>query len=250
MKESKPMHTEASTPVLWVTGAGSGMGRAIALAAAERGYKVALSGRRLASLAGVARIVSERGGTSLTVAMDTSDPESVKHAHSTIEREWGTVTHVALSAGLNSVQRYWQDQSMQEFTSVVQTNLTGAALVVDSVLPGMRQIGHGTIVFISSVAGWRYAKDAGVAYSASKTAVSSLTKTLNGELNSQGIRACHLCPGVVDTDFLSLRPNVPGTEERATMLTPDDIAMTVQFVLDAPQNICLNELVITPVSAA
>ncbi|QPZ37539.1 SDR family oxidoreductase [Paramicrobacterium chengjingii] len=241
---------EASPPLLWVTGAGSGMGRAIALAAAERGYKVALSGRRSDSLNDVARDISDRGGTGLVVTMDTSNHESVTRAHSTIENEWGTVTHVALSAGLNSVQRYWHNQSMQDFSSVVQTNLMGATLVVDTVLPSMRQIGHGTIVFISSVAGWRFAKDAGVAYSASKTALSSLSKTLNDELNRDGIRACHLCPGVVDTDFLSLRPNVPGKEERAAMLTPDDIAMAVQFVLDAPKHICLNELVITPVSAA
>ena len=77
---------------------------------------------------------------------------------------------------------------------------------------------------VSSYSGWRFSPYAGVAYSASKTALAAVCQTLNAQEAGHGVRACHLCPGDVDTDFLELRPKVPGADARAAMLTPDDVA--------------------------
>ncbi|MWV60105.1 SDR family oxidoreductase [Rathayibacter sp. VKM Ac-2754] len=234
-------------PVLWITGAGSGMGRAIAVSAARHGHRVALSGRRSELLRETADAVEAVGGEFLIAPTDVAAPAEPREVHRSIVEAWGPVTRLAASAGLNRPDRYWRDQSMAGFASVVETNLTGCARVVDAVLPGMRDAGDGVIVLVSSVSGWQFSPDAGVAYSASKTALSSLTRTLNAQENRHGIRACCLCPGEVDTEFLAHRPVVPDAEARRSMLTPDDIAAATQFVLDSPPHVCIDELVITPV---
>lgn len=235
--------------VVWITGAGSGMGRAVAESAAARGYRVALSGRRVDALEETARAVRDAGGTALVVPLDATNDTEVRAAAERIEQELGLLTHLVLSAGLNTPARYWRDQSMNDFHAILQTNLVAAASTVSAVLPGMRERSNGVVVFISSYAGWRFSPDAGVAYSASKSALASLAESLNAQENGNGVRACHLCPGDVDTDFLSMRPRVPGESERESMLTPGDIADAVQFVLDSPRHVTINELVLSPTKA-
>ena len=101
---------------------------------------------------------------------------------------------------------------------------------------------------MSSYSAWRFSPGAGVAYAASKTALTSVCQTLNAEEARHGVRACHLCPGDVDTDFLRLRPQVPDADARAVMLSPEDVARTVLFVLDSPAHVRIDELVVSPVS--
>jgi NADP-dependent 3-hydroxy acid dehydrogenase YdfG len=234
--------------VLWVTGAGSGMGRAAAVAAAGRGWRVALSGRRTEPLAETARLVEEAGGTSLRLSMDTRDPAAIRDGHATIKQRWGAVTDLVLSAGHNMPARYWRDQSIDEFTEVVAINLTGVAAMVDAVLPDLRGSAGGHVVVVSSYAAWRFSPHSGVAYAASKTALIALCATLNEQEAPHGVRACHLCPGEVDSDFLDLRPNVPDEKARAVMLTPEDVARAVLFVLESPPHVRIDELVISPVA--
>lgn len=233
--------------VLWVTGAGSGMGRAAAVAAAPR-RRIALSGRRQDALAETARMVTAAGGEALVLPVDARDAEAVARAQDRIRTAWGGVDDVVLSAGLNTPRRTWADQSMDELEAVIATNLTAVARCTDAVLPDLRARGGGQVVVISSYAGWRFSPYAGVAYSASKTALRSICQTINAQEAEHGIRACHLCPGDVDSDFLELRPVVPGAEARARMLTPDDVARAVLFVLDSPAHVRIDELVISPLS--
>lgn len=230
----------------WVTGAGTGMGRASALAAAQRGRPVALSGRRTAALDEVAAQIRADGGTALVVPLDVTDRAAVREAAARIERELGGVEALVLSAGLNAPRRYWRDQDLEEFAAITDTNLLGPVAVIDAVLPGMRERGSGTIVLVSSYSAWRFSPDAGAAYSASKTALGPLAATLNAQENAHGIRACHLCPGDVDSDFLDQRPQVPGPQDRAVMLSPQDIARAVDFVLSSPAHVVIDELVISP----
>jgi NADP-dependent 3-hydroxy acid dehydrogenase YdfG len=233
--------------VLWVTGAGSGMGRASAVAAGRRGWRIALSGRRTDRLQETARLVDEAGGHSLVLPLDTSDLGSVRAGRAGIRERWGAVTDLVLAAGLNVPARYWRDQQMADFAAVVATNLTGAAAVIDAALPDLRSSGGGQVVVISSYSAWRFSPHSGVAYSASKTALTALCQSLNEQEAPNGIRACHLCPGDVDSDFLELRPQVPDAEARAAMLTPDDVARAVLFVLESPPQVRVDEIVISPV---
>jgi NADP-dependent 3-hydroxy acid dehydrogenase YdfG len=233
--------------VLWVTGAGSGMGRAAAVAAAP-GRRVALSGRRAGPLAETAALVERAGGEVLVRPLDARDGAAVAEARAAIVSTWGGVDDLVLSAGLNTPQRTWADQSLSDLEQVIATNLTAVARAVDAVLPDLRERGGGQVVVVSSYAAWRFTPYAGVAYSASKSALAALCQTLNAQEAEHGVRACHLCPGDVDTDFLEHRPVVPGAESRAVMLTPEDVGRAVLFVLDSPAHVRIDELVISPLS--
>ena len=242
------MKPDDAARVVWVTGAGSGIGRSVATAAAARGWQVALSGRRSAAVDETNQLLAQVGGRGLGLPLDATDPRALAAAHDTIISSWGEVTDLVLAAGLNTPERYWRDQSMEQFEGIVATNLTAAARVVDTVLPGMRDRGYGQVVVISSYSAWRFSPHAGVAYSASKSALAAICQTLNAQEAEHGIRSCHLCPGDVDTGFLRLRPQVPEPQARTTMLSPGDVASAVLYVLDAPAHVRIDELVISPMS--
>lgn len=233
----------------WITGAGSGMGRATALRAARSGWTVALSGRRREVLEELAAEIREQGGSALVAPLDVQDREAVREAAERVAGELGGIDALVLAAGLNAPRRRWEDQDLTEFDAIVATNLTAVASTVDAALPRLRERG-GQVVVISSYAGWSFQPGAGVAYSASKTALGSLVLTLNQQEAAHGVRACHLCPGDVATDFLDQRPSVPDAEARARMLTAEDIARTACFVLDSPVHVRIDELVVSPVSQA
>lgn len=235
---------------VWVTGAGSGMGRASALAAAQDGRPVAMSGRRVGALEEVAAEVRAAGGTALVVPLDVTDRAAVTAAPRRIEEELGSIEALVLSAGINAPRRYWRDHDLAEFAAITATNLLGPVTAIDAVLPGMRERGAGTIVLISSYSAWRFSPDAGAAYSASKSALGPLAATLNAQENQHGIRACHLCPGDVDSDFLDQRPQVPDAADRAVMLSPEDVGRAVSFVLTSPPHVVIDELVLSPAKPA
>ena len=233
--------------VVWVTGAGTGMGRASALRAAESGWRVALSGRRPGPLDEVAAEIEALGGDALALPLDATDETQVTAARDAILARFSRIDGLVTSAGLNSPQRTWADQNLDRFDEIVQTNLGGTVRVVDAALPALRQRG-GVVVMISSYSAWSFSPGSGVAYSASKTALGSISRMLNVQEAAHGIRSCHLCPGDVDSDFLAMRPSVPDAAAREVMLTPDDVGRAVQFVLDSPPHVRVDELVVSPVS--
>lgn len=231
--------------VLWVTGGGSGMGQAVAVSAAEAGWRVAVTGRRREALLETVGAVTSAGGVAVAAGADATDPASLARAHERVVAELGPVGDLVTAAGLNAPRRRWDDQSMTEFAAIVDTNLTSVARTIDLALPTIRDA-QGRIIVISSFAGWRFSTKGGVAYSASKTALASLCATLNEEEGAHGVGATHLCPGDVDTPFLSMRPQVPDASARETMLTPEDIGRAVRFILDGPPHVRIDELVISP----
>lgn len=235
--------------VVWITGAGSGMGAAAARRAASAGWRVALSSRRRDALDEVAAAIRADGGEALVVPLDVGDRAAVGAARDAVLSDFGRIDGLVLSAGLNSPRRRWADQTMEEFDAIVTTNLAGPVRVIDAALPSLRETG-GVVVIVSSYAAWSFTPTAGIAYSSSKKALADITRTLNAQEAGSGVRACHLCPGDVATDFLQHRPNVPDAAAQAVMLTPDDIARTVQFVLDSPAHVRIDELVISPISQA
>lgn len=223
------------------------MGRAVALVAAGLGWAVAVSGRRRDVLDAVVAEIHAEGGEALALPLDVRDREAVTEAVQQVVDQFGSLEAVVLAAGQNAPQRRWDDQDPDEFESIIGTNLTAVATAIDAALPRLRE-GGGTVVAISSYAGWSFQPGAGVAYSASKTGVSSLVRTLNQQEAGHGVRACHLCPGDVATDFLEQRPEVPDAAAREVMLSPMDIARTVAFVIESPAHVRIDELVVSPVS--
>jgi NADP-dependent 3-hydroxy acid dehydrogenase YdfG len=195
----------------------------------------------------VAHEVEALGGTALSLPGDVRTIDDVAECASAVEQSWGRLDGLVLAAGMNVPRRTWDDQDLREFGDIVETNLVSVARVVQLALPQLRKR-SGTIIVISSYAGWRFSPGAGVAYSASKTALASLCQSLNAQEAASGVRACHLCPGDVDTEFLGHRPEVPGEQARSVMLTAEDVARAIQFVLDSPTHVRVDELVISPVS--
>jgi NADP-dependent 3-hydroxy acid dehydrogenase YdfG len=233
--------------VLWITGGGSGMGAASARAAAADGWTVVVSGRRPEALDEVVAAIRADGGSARALPLDVSDDDAVRAARGAVLAEHGRLDGLVLAAGLNAPRRRWDDQSLPEFRAIVDTNLTAVVSVVDAALPALRE-SSGVVVVVSSYAGWSFQPGAGVAYSASKTALGSVVRTLNQQEAPHGVRATHLCPGDVATDFLDQRPSVPDDAARAVMLQPSDIARTVSFVLESPAHLRIDELVVSPVS--
>ena len=229
--------------MLWIAGAGSGVGRATAVAAGAAGWEVILSGRRVEALDETRGLVESQGGTARVLVLDVRDHDAVREAVDGIDHLHGLV----FAAGLNAKKRTWADQAPSEFEDVVATNLLAPAHVITAALPLLRR-GHASVVLVSSYAAWQHSPGAGVAYSASKTGLSTLARDLNAQEAGTGVRACHLCPGGIDSDFLQLRPTEPTDAERTEMLSPADVARSILFVLDSPPSVRIDELVISPVS--
>ncbi|MDQ0744460.1 NADP-dependent 3-hydroxy acid dehydrogenase YdfG [Clavibacter sp. B3I6] len=233
----------AGARVLWVSGAGSGVGRATAVAAARDGWDLVLSGRRMEPLEETQALVDDLGSRAVVAPLDVTDDAALAAVVAGLRRLDGIV----VAAGLNAPRRAWADQDLADFDRIVATNLTGPAHQVAAALPLLRVSG-GTVVLVSSYAAWTHSPGAGVAYSASKTALGTLVRDLNAQEAGAGIRATHLCPGTIDSDFLALRPTVPDAAERAAMLTPDDVARAALFVLASPPHVRIDELVLSPMS--
>ncbi|WP_185975623.1 SDR family oxidoreductase [Tessaracoccus rhinocerotis] len=244
--------TDSRPPAAWVIGAGSGVGAALVHELHRRGYAVALSGRRADRLEQTLREVQAAGaapgsGRLVPHPLDVTDATAMEAVHAAIVADIGEVEVLVFAAGLNTPRRYWADMDPVESQQVYATNLIAPTTATSLVLPGMRGIGKGTLIYVSSLSAWQHAPDAGVVYSASKKGMSTLPEHINSTEGRSGIRATAVVPGDIDSEFLEMRPNVPGAEARKTMLTPKDVAAAVGMVIDQPRHVCVNELVISPV---
>ena len=162
-----------------VTGAGTGIGRAVAETFAREGAAVALLGRREEKLREVA--VRLPGNRVLTCACDVSSRDQVDGVFARIRDRLGPVNLLVNNAGINTVVRSLARIDPSDWDLVVAVNLTGAFNCIRAVLPGMQELGGGVIINVSSIAGKRAAKVAGVAYVASKHGMVGLTHSTNLE---------------------------------------------------------------------
>ncbi len=232
--------------VVIVTGASSGMGRAIAVAMASEGARLGLVARRRDKLDEVASSVRAQGTDAMTFTGDVADKEFVKGTILNMIERFGRIDVLVNNAGTNTFHRNLADISVADWQHVLDTNLTGVFLFTRYVLPPMRTAGQGQIINISSGAGVAPSAPAGVAYSASKHAIHSLTGSINLEERRHGIKACVIAPGETDTPNLDLRPLPPSTEDLARMMRAEDIANAVVYVASQPDNVSVELLVINP----
>jgi NADP-dependent 3-hydroxy acid dehydrogenase YdfG len=228
--------------VAWVTGAGSGIGRAGAEALAAAGARVVLSGRRREQLEEVAAAIVDAGGRAEARPLDVADRQAVERVGTAI----GPVDILVNSAGVNTPKRFWRELRAEEWERVVRTNLDGTTYCILAVLAGMRAKGSGVIINVSSWAGRYDTQFTGAAYNASKFGVGALTATLTMEEGANGIRACVVCPGEVATPILKTRPVPPSAEEMAKMVQPEDMGRVIRFIAETPPHVVLNEIVVSP----
>jgi NADP-dependent 3-hydroxy acid dehydrogenase YdfG len=233
--------------VAWITGAGSGIGLAAAQALAEAGAVVVLSGRRAAVLAAAAEGIAAKGGQAEVEALDVTDADAVAATAARIlARHAGRIDLLVNSAGTNTPERFWRDQSVQGWRQVLATNLDSIFHTTHAVLPAMRARRDGLVINVSSWAGVHHPKLTGPAYNGSKHAVAAMTETINMEEGVNGIRACCLCPAEVSTPILDTRPVPPTAQERGRMLRPEDLGQTIRFIAQLPAGVCVNQVIISP----
>ena len=232
--------------VVWVTGAGSGIGRATALAFARAGGRVALTGRRAEALEETAARIREHGGEALIVPADLIRPGAIGEAHREIVKVWGDPDVLVNNAGLNITRRHWHELTPADAARVVALLLNAPFELSLAVLPAMRRRGGGTLIHIASLAGIRLYPVSGPSYTAAKTGMVAMSDSLNAEEGIHGIRSICICPGEAETPILDSRPKPPSSEARALMLQPDDVAAAALFCATLPPRACVSRLVLQP----
>ena len=232
--------------IAWVTGAGSGIGRAVAIALARAGARVALSGRRVAALEETAALVREAGGAALLAPCDVSSAGSVQLAHGMIADALGEPHILVNNAGWNERFRHWRELTPDAAERLVDINLSGPILCTLAVLPAMRRRRDGLLVHIASVSGTGIFLASGPIYTAAKFGARAMSHTLNAEEGINGIRSICINPGEVATPILDKRPVAIPPEDRLIMVQPEDVAAAVVYACSQPPNVCIAELTIQP----
>lgn len=229
-----------------ITGAGSGVGRATALQLVADGWNVALIGRRSDALAETITLAGVRRNQLRAYPCDIGDASAVARVGLEILSQLGEVEVLVNAAGTNVPIRALEVLSLDDYHSMMNSNLNGAYYCTQAFLPGMRARGSGTIVNVVSEAGKQASPKAGPAYVISKFGMAGLTQSINAEERSRGVRACAIFPGDIDTPLLDKRPVVPDATARSRMMMPEDIAECVVHCIRLPSRIIVEEMIVRP----
>ena len=205
-----------------VTGAGSGIGRASARRFAEEGAKVVAVDVNAEGLAETIAMITDAGGTAITVTADVGDEDAVAGFVATCVREYGGLEVIYANAGISGDGVPLLEQSVELWQEVLRVNLIGPFLCVKHAAPVMLAAGKGSIICTASVAGLR-ANAGGTPYSASKAGVISLVQTAANTFFASGVRVNAICPGLIQTGITKTtfdRAKSRGTEGKIGQLNP------------------------------
>jgi NADP-dependent 3-hydroxy acid dehydrogenase YdfG len=232
--------------VAWVTGAGSGIGQAAAIALAREGATVVLTGRRREPLQETANTIRQAGGKADVKPGDLMKPTAVTRIAKDIEKKYRRCDILVNNAGLNILDRTWAKLTPASAEQVIDGNLSSAFYCSSAVLPMMRKRKDGVLIHTSSMAGRHPSTLSGAAYSAAKHGVVAMSHTINMEECVNGIRSCVVCPGEVATPILDKRPIPITPAERKRMAQSEDVGDLIRYVACMPAHVCINEVWITP----
>jgi NAD(P)-dependent dehydrogenase (short-subunit alcohol dehydrogenase family) len=227
-----------------ITGGGSGVGRAMAIKLAQQGWRVSVIGRRAEALDETIRLAGATGMT--RQACDIGDPGAVAKMGAKALADLGQVDALVNAAGTNVPHRSLQVLSPQDYQAMMGANLNGPYYCVQAFLPQMRARGNGTIINIVSDAGKQASSKAGPGYVMSKFGLAGLTQSINAEERGNGIRACAIFPGDIDTPLLDKRPQPPDATARARMMKPEDVADCGVFCINLPAHVIVEEMLVRP----
>jgi NADP-dependent 3-hydroxy acid dehydrogenase YdfG len=226
-----------------VLGGGTGIGLGIARAFASEGANVMIGGRREEKLR---QAIADCEFPIACQAVDVADRNSMQQFFAAAFQSMPRIDILVNSAGINIKTRTMSEMTPEQWDEVLQVNATGAYNAMYQVLPKMRQQGDGLIINISSVAGKRAIALGGIAYCASKFAMTALGTAVGNEDAKHGIRVTNIYPGEVETPLLDKRPQPVSAERRATMLQPADVAELAVTIASLPARAHVPELVIKP----
>ena len=228
-----------------ITGAGSGVGRATAVKLAQSGWTVVLIGRTESTLKATADL-TKKAEACMIAPLRIGDLDTTNKIAAEVLKRFGRIDLVVNAAGTNVPKRSLEVLSMTDYHEMMDSNLNGAFYLIQAFLPTMRKQKSGTVVNIVSDAGRQASPKAGPGYVVSKFGMVGLTQAINAEERPNGIRACAILPGDIDTPLLDKRPAPPNSEARAKMLQPEDVADCVMLAANLPERAVIEELLIRP----
>ncbi len=238
-----------------ITGATSGIGKATALKLAREGYDVIISGRRCERLENLKKeIENQYNRKVLALCFDVSKREEVEKNLKDLPSQWQDIDVLINNAGLAVGYEYLFEADVDDWETMIDTNIKGLLYVSKFVMPLMMRRNKGHIVNMSSIAGKEvYFK--GNVYCATKHAVEALTKAMRKELLDYNIKVSSIAPGKVETEFSLVR--FKGDKETADKvyqgykaLQPEDIADLVWFIISRPAHVNIADVLILPASQA
>lgn len=237
--------------VALVTGSSSGIGAAVARRLAREGFSLVLLARREDRLVALARGLEV---PTHVVPIDLRDKPSTQAALAALPAPFRAVDVLVNNAGLAAGLDKAHEAKLEDWETMIETNILGLLYVTHALLPGMVARGRGHIVNVGSVAG-SYPYPGGNVYGATKAFVKQLSLNLRADLLGTPLRVTDVEPGMVETDFSLVR--FGGDEQRARAvyaglqpLTADDIADAVTYSVMAPPHVNVNRIELMPVSQA
>ncbi|HCW7569315.1 TPA: SDR family oxidoreductase [Staphylococcus aureus] len=230
--------TVLTDKVALVTGAGSGIGEAIATLLHEEGAKVVLAGRNKEKLQNVANQLSQ--DSVKVVPTDVTNKEEVDELIKIAQQTFGGLDIVINSAG-QMLSSKITDYQVDERDSMIDVNIKGTLYTAQAALPTMLEQSSGHLINIASISGFEVTKSSTI-YSATKAAVHTITQGLEKELAKTGVKVTSISPGMVDTAITAAYN--PSDRKK---LDPQDIAEAVLYALTQPSHVNVNEITVRPV---
>ncbi|PZJ00325.1 SDR family oxidoreductase [Staphylococcus aureus] len=221
-----------------VTGAGSGIGEAIATLLHEEGAKVVLAGRNKDKLQNVANQLAQ--DSVKVVPTDVTNKEEVDELMKIAQQTFGGLDIVINSAG-QMLSSKITDYQVDEWDSMIDVNIKGTLYTAQAALPTMLEQSSGHLINIASISGFEVTKSSTI-YSATKAAVHTITQGLEKELAKTGVKVTSISPGMVDTAITAAYN--PSDRKK---LGPQDIAEAVLYALTQPKHVNVNEITVRPV---
>lgn len=241
--------------IILITGATSGFGKAIAEKFAARGWNCIVTGRRKERLDALSENLREQYSIQvLPLVFDVQEREAVFEAINNLPAEWQTIDVLVNNAGLALGRDSFENADLNDWETMIDTNVKGVMYVTKAVLPYMVKRKKGHIINMGSVAGKLVYKE-GNGYCASKHALDALSKAMRIDLLPQRIKVTAIHPGAAETEFSMVR--FKGDETKAkqvydgfTPLYAEDVADVTYYCATLPENVCINDLTVSSVSQA
>ncbi|MBM7420417.1 MULTISPECIES: SDR family oxidoreductase [Chryseobacterium] len=232
-----------------ITGASSGIGAATALQLAKAGTSIVLVSRADDKIEKVKQQIQDGGGKAEIFVADVTDIEQMKGMVDFAIEKFGRIDNLVNNAGLMLFSQ-WKDVAIDEWNAMIDTNIKGYLNAIAAVLPKMLEQKSGHIVNMGSVAGINIDVGAGI-YHGTKFFVRAITESLRKEVSvHKGIKISLISPGVINTGWADKVTNKEGAEIAAELnkqaIEPEDIANAVLFAFDQPDNVNVNDIVISP----